>query len=36
MRFVLLYIHWGKKPSGYTENPVALTGMSIDAFTTLG
>ena len=25
-----------KKPSGYTENPTALTGRKIGAFTTLG
>ena len=29
-------IHWEKELSGYTENPVALTGRSISAFTTLG
>ena len=33
---VLAIVHWEKKPSGYTENPVALTGRSIGAFTTLG
>ena len=36
VNLVISIIHWEKKPSGYPEIPVALMGMSIGPFTTLG